>query len=224
MYVEGKRFGKRTSVARPYSLGVDISSAVVHGVGALLAIAAIVLCVVKGVSDGGGQLLLFALLYSVTQFLWLVFSVLHHAIQPDGARRVMGILNHGFSRLFCAAYVTPFLLLVAPGVVGIGLSVVAWVIAVAGVVTESTWVRCPAWLISASVGVPALFLLGFAPALVMGMPAPQGVLLMVGGGCCVLGFVMSLLGSKLSALHTVSHVLTLAGAIFLFFPFYLVIL
>lgn len=56
----------KTKPQKDYTLGEEIFNAVTHGVGALLAIAAIPLCVVQAVAHGGGLLLAAALIYSIT--------------------------------------------------------------------------------------------------------------------------------------------------------------
>ena len=61
---------------RAYSLGEEIANSITHGVGALLAIAAIPLCVVAAVRSGGGLHLLAALVYSIFMLLEYVMSTL----------------------------------------------------------------------------------------------------------------------------------------------------
>lgn len=56
----------KTKPQKDYTLGEEIFNAVTHGVGVLLAIAAIPLCVVQAVTHGGGLLLAAALIYSIT--------------------------------------------------------------------------------------------------------------------------------------------------------------
>ena len=59
-----KRSGKKP--VREYTLGEEIFNAVTHGVGAGLAVAALVLLIVKSVADGGGILLAAALVYALS--------------------------------------------------------------------------------------------------------------------------------------------------------------
>ena len=73
---------------REYTLGEEIANSISHGVGALLAIAAIPILVVKAVSHGGGILLFAALVYTLTMLLEYTMSTLYHALAVDKAKRV----------------------------------------------------------------------------------------------------------------------------------------
>lgn len=93
---------------RAYSLGEEIANSITHGVGALLAIAAIPLCVVAAVRSGGGLHLLAALVYSIFMLLEYVMSTLYHAIAVEKAKRVFKVLDHSFIYLFIAASYSPY--------------------------------------------------------------------------------------------------------------------
>ena len=68
-----KRSGKKP--VREYTLGEEIFNAVTHGVGAGLAVAALVLLIVKSVSDGGGILLAAALVYATPGLISLCCAI-----------------------------------------------------------------------------------------------------------------------------------------------------
>ena len=78
----------KTKPQKDYTLGEEIFNAVTHGVGVLLAIAAIPLCVVQAVTHGGGLLLAAALIYSITMVVEYLMSTLYHAIAVPAAKRV----------------------------------------------------------------------------------------------------------------------------------------
>ena len=79
---------KTKSQNMSHTLGEEIFNAVTHGVGALLAIAAIPLCVVQAVTHGAGLLLAAALIYSITMVVEYLMSTLYHAIAVPAAKRV----------------------------------------------------------------------------------------------------------------------------------------
>ena len=87
-----KRSGKKP--VREYTLGEEIFNAVTHGVGAGLAVAALVLLIVKSVADGGGILLAAALVYGIAQLLEYLMSTLYHALAAERAKRVFKVLDH----------------------------------------------------------------------------------------------------------------------------------
>ena len=110
---------------RAYSLGEEIANSITHGVGALLAIAAIPLCVVAAVRSGGGLHLLAALVYSIFMLLEYVMSTLYHAIAAEKAKRVFKVLDHSFIYLFIAASYSPYCLVTLVDCHGSGCSVPA---------------------------------------------------------------------------------------------------
>ena len=87
-----RRSGKKP--AREYTLGEEIFNAVTHGVGAGLAVAALVVLIVKSVADGGGILLAAALVYGIAQLVEYLMSTLYHALAADAAKRVFKVLDH----------------------------------------------------------------------------------------------------------------------------------
>ena len=95
---------------REYTLGEEIANSISHGVGALLAIAAIPILVVKAVSHGGGILLFAALVYTLTMLLEYTMSTLYHALAVDKAKRVFKVLDHSCIYLFIAGFVHAVLL------------------------------------------------------------------------------------------------------------------
>ena len=96
---------------REYTLGEEIANSVTHGLGALLAIAAIPILVVRALDDGGGIYLFAALVYTLTMLLEYTMSTLYHAIAVDRAKRVFKVLDHSCIYLFIAGSYTPFCLI-----------------------------------------------------------------------------------------------------------------
>ncbi len=67
---------------REYTLGEEIANSITHGIGAGLAIAALVLLIVKSVFDGGGIYLAAALIYGICLLIEYLMSTLYHALAP----------------------------------------------------------------------------------------------------------------------------------------------
>lgn len=206
------------------SVGEDVASSIATGVGAALAIAAIPLTVVKSVNDGGGMLLGMALAYSVSMTLWLLFSVLRHAMQLDGPRHVFEVLDHCFGHLFSAASCAPYFLLVLDSTAGPIFFVAAWVVSIAGLLLELLWRSCPRLLTVATFLIPWILLLAFTPQLYAVVSGVYFWLLVVGAVLCAVGLLFDLLGRQVPYLHFVFHVLVVFGLTFMFFPMFLVVL
>ena len=218
-------FGARnkTRDVREYTVGEEIANSITHGVGALLAIAAIPITIVKSVSDGGGVLLFCALVYTIFMLLEYVASTLYHALTPDKAKRVFKVLDHSFIYLFIAASYTPYCLVTLADVGGWPLFFIVWAAAIAGVAAEAFWVFRPRW------GSAVLYLvLGWAvvwyiPALYALLP-PVGFWLLVAGGICYsVGCVFYVL-KHIPYFHAIFHVFILAGTILQYFSILLFVL
>ena len=214
----------KTKPQKDYTLGEEIFNAVTHGVGALLAIAAIPLCVVQAVTHGAGLLLAAALIYSITMVVEYLMSTLSHAIAVPAAKRVFKVLDHCGIYLYIAGCYAPYCLVTLINNNGIPLCIFVWVVALAGIVAEAFWVNRPRW-------ISALLYLMQGWAVVVCIPAlwtlldPVGFwLLVVGGICYTIGAVFYTCTKKMKYMHSVFHLWVLAGSIFQFFSIYLFVL
>lgn len=214
----------KTKPQKDYTLGEEIFNAVTHGVGALLAIAAIPLCVVQAVTHGAGLLLAAALIYSITMVVEYLMSTLYHAIAVPAAKRVFKVLDHCGIYLYIAGCYAPYCLVTLINNNGIPLCIFVWVVALAGIVAEAFWVNRPRW-------ISALLYLMQGWAVVVCIPAlwtlldPVGFwLLVVGGICYTIGAVFYTCTKKMKYMHSVFHLWVLAGSIFQFFSIYLFVL
>ena len=214
----------KTKPQKDYTLGEEIFNAVTHGVGVLLAIAAIPLCVVQAVTHGGGLLLAAALIYSITMVVEYLMSTLYHAIAVPAAKRVFKVLDHCGIYLYIAGCYAPYCLVTLINNNGIPLCIFVWVVALAGIVAEAIWVNRPRW-------ISALLYLMQGWAVVVCIPAlwtlldPIGFwLLVVGGICYTIGAVFYTCTKKKTYMHSVFHLWVLAGSIFQFFSIYLFVL
>lgn len=214
----------KTKPQKDYTLGEEIFNAVTHGVGVLLAIAAIPLCVVQAVTHGGGLLLAAALIYSITMVVEYLMSTLYHAIAVPAAKRVFKVLDHCGIYLYIAGCYAPYCLVTLINNNGIPLCIFVWVVALAGIVAEAFWVNRPRW-------ISALLYLMQGWAVVVCILAlwtlldPIGFwLLVVGGICYTIGAVFYTCTKKKKYMHSVFHLWVLAGSIFQFFSIYLFVL
>ncbi len=200
---------------RQYTLGEEIANSISHGVGALLAIAAIPILVVKAVSHGGGILLFAALVYTLTMLLEYTMSTLYHALAVDKAKRVFKVLDHSCIYLFIAGSYTPFCLISLADSNGIVLCAFVWVLAVIGVACEAFWVFRPRWISAVLYLALGWSIVGFLPALIQAIPAAGLWLLVAGGLCYSVGCVFYVL-KKIPYMHSIFHLWVVAGSVLQF--------
>lgn len=197
---------------REYTLGEEIANSVSHGIGALLAIAAIPILVVRALDSGGGVFLFAALVYTLTMLLEYTMSTLYHAIAVDRAKRVFKILDHSCIYLFIAGSYTPFCLITLAHAGGMWLCLFVWGVALAGVACEAFWVFRPRWVSAVLYLLLGWSIVWFLPALISSL-AFEGLMLLVGGGICYsIGCVFYVL-KKVPYMHSVFHLWVLAGSV-----------
>ena len=206
-----KRSGKKP--VREYTLGEEIFNAVTHGVGAGLAVAALVLLIVKSVADGGGILLAAALVYGIAQLLEYLMSTLYHALAAERAKRVFKVLDHSGIYLLIAGTYAPFTLVTLYNDGGVPLCIAVWTVALIGIGIEVvTKERQPKWvsaLVYLAMGWCIVFRL---PALIAALPAGGLWLLVAGGLSYTVGIVYYLL-KKVPFMHMVWHLFVLGGSV-----------
>ena len=212
---EGKRKAKRAKDVREYTLGEEIANSVTHGVGAALAIAALVLLIVRSVSDGGGMLLLAALVYGIALLVEYLMSTLYHAIAVPAAKRVFKVLDHSGIYLLIAGSYTPYCLVTLGASGGVWLAAFVWATAVAGVACEAFWTFRPRWVSAVLYVLLGWSVAFFIPQLWELLPAPGFWLLAAGGISYTVGAVFYVL-KKVPYMHSVFHVFVLAGSVLQF--------
>jgi len=122
--------------------GEEIANSILHGLGILLAVAGLVLLVLRtkgylgGTVRGSGAIACY-MVSSVTLILMFFASTLYHAIQHEGAKRVFQILDHSTVYILIAGTYTPLSLLGLGGVWGWIYFGVEWALAITGVVLYS---------------------------------------------------------------------------------------
>ncbi len=118
--------------------GEEIANAILHGIGALLAIAGLVLLVIRGTGGlGRGErdvwLIVSGAVYGASMFLMFIASTLYHALSHEGAKRVFRVLDHGAIYFLIAGTYTPFCLVALKGGWGWGLFAFEWALAITGI-------------------------------------------------------------------------------------------
>ena len=211
-----KAAARKAHEMEDYSLGETIANAVSNGIGAALAIAALVILIVVAVLHGAGIRILVALAFGVPMLLAFTMSTLYHALQEDTAKLVFKILGHDFVFLFIAGACTPYCVLAlgfepaAQAVLGI-----EWLAAVAGILIESIWLGRPKWLPIALCAGMCIIGFTLAPQL-SAVLAPAGWWLLVAAVICFIVGMVLYVFRKTPYLWFVSHLVVLAGSVCLF--------
>lgn len=207
-----------------YTLGEEIMSAITHGIGALLSIAALVLCVIFSAISGSAISVLSSVIYGSSLIILYTMSTLYHSFKVNNAKRVFRIIDHCSIYLLIAGTYTPYTLLVLPKNYGIPLFIIIWSIAILGIVLNSIDLKkfkIVSFLSYLILGWAIVF--AFKP-LMDNLATGGFILLLIGGLCYTFGCIFYGLGRKKKFMHSIFHIFVLAGSVLQFFSIILYVL
>lgn len=206
------------SAALPFqTLGEEIANSILHGFGALLAAAGLVLLVLKanghlGNGAGGALTLSAYIVFTAAMIGMFLSSTLYHAIQHVGAKRILRILDHSAIYIFIAGTYTPFCLLGLKGAWGWTIFGLEWALAITGVVLYAINCRVLKKVeLVVYILMGWVIVIGWVP-LIRAIPPISIVLLIAGGVAYSLGTLWYRRKNQRGA-HVTWHVFVLAGAI-----------
>ncbi len=202
------------------SLLEEIANAVTHGIGAGLAIAALVLGVVHAAQIESAWAIVGAAIYGATLVWMFLASTLYHSIPHLGARRVFLAFDHLAIFLLIAGTYTAITLTVMNGSwQGWVMFGIVWGLALAGTLLRLIWLRYmhPVFYFI----YLAMGWIGFAFAdKVEEKVGEAGVELILIGGICYTGGLVFYALRRLPFNHALWHLSVLAGSILHFFAIY----
>ena len=217
-------------IASPtYSLAEELISSISHGVGALLGIAGLVLCIVKSALSpvNVGWKVVSSCIFGFTVILLYLMSCLYHALKVNRAKRVFRVFDHCTIFLLIAGTYTPYTLVSIRAVTPwLGWTVfgVIWAMAILGIVLNAVNLKR-----YAKISVACYLIMGWMVVLAyrtMTQAIPHGgiVLLLWGGVVYSVGAILYGIGSRKKFFHSIFHFFCLGGTILHFFSIYLYVL
>ncbi len=218
-----KKREKEKVTLMDYSLPEELISAISHGIGALLAIAGLVLMVVKAAGTGGIRVTSVAI-YGATLFIMYICSTMYHSLAPNKAKRVFRVLDHCGVFLLIAGTYTPYTLIALGGAFGWSIFGFIWGLTILGIVFNAIDLEKYEKL-SMIVNV----IMGWTIVIAMyplcrNMSAAGIVLLVAGGVVYSAGAVLSANGHKKKYLNSIWHFFVLGGSVLHFFSLFLYVI
>jgi hemolysin III len=206
-----------------FSKKEELANATIHGIGAVLSIAAIILLVVFSSLEGTALHVVSFLIYGVTMLLLYLSSTLVHSFPEGKTKDLFEIFDHSAIYLFIAGSYTPLLFHVVQGTLGWVLFGVVWGMAVMGVVFKAFYAK--KFLYTSTILYILMgWLIVFAwKPLLLNLSGTGLTLLIIGGLLYTLGTVFYVWRS-FPYHHAIWHLFVLAGSIFHFFVILLYIL
>lgn len=202
-----------------YSLGEEIINSISHGIGAGLAIAALVLLCIRAHSALG---VICGLLYSIIMIVLYTISCIYHALSPKcKGKKVLRVLDHINVLLMVAGTYTPICLCMLKGWIGWTSFGVVWLVTIIAVLFNAINVNKYTFLSVISnlvLGWGAIIIFRF---LMEACPMPGIVLLVSGGAVYTVGAILYGIGKKIPYMHSVFHFFVIAASVLHFFLIYL---
>ena len=205
--------------ARRQKLGEEIFNAISHGLGVLLAIAGLVLLVVRAARYGTAINVVSVALFGSTMILLYLCSCLYHALADNKGKRVFQVLDHCTIFLLILGTYIPICLVNIGGALGWTLFGINAACAVVGIVLTAVDMKRWKKLSMVLYVVMGWMCLIALPAIYRSLTTMGFVFLVLGGVCYTVGILFYRQKEKLYR-HGVWHVFVLAGTIFQFFTVY----
>lgn len=198
----------------------EVGSFITHTIGTGLAIAGLVLLIVKAVRLGGTLRILSFTIFGVTLVFLYIASSLYHGlpiiVKSAILQKILRIFDHSAIFLLIAGTYTPFMLVTLRGSIGLSLFCIVWAIALVGIVLKVIFInRYPVLFTAIYIAMGWLIVTAIKP-LLLGLPIGGIVFLFLGGLTYTLG-VIFYAWQKLHYNHFVWHFFVLFGSIFHYF-------
>ena len=202
--------------SKTYYILDNIFSAITHGIGFGLAVAGLVILILKAVSTGSTFRIVTFSIYGSCLVLLYLFSTLYHSLIFTKARNVFQIFDHSSIFLLIAGSYTPYSLVAIGGPWGWALFSVIWALTIFGiiyyifnrgkhVVFDTALYVLMGWLVILSGGYLYVRL------------SPVGFWLLVGGGVAYTVGALLYLMRNIPFIHVVWHLFVMLGSMLMYF-------
>ena len=206
-----------------YSMAEEIANSITHGIGMVLAIAALGILTAFASIYGNVWHIVSVSIYATTLVLLYTASTLYHSIQKPRVKSILQVLDHSAIYLLIAGTYTPFTLVSLRGPWGWWLFGVIWGLAALGLVFQLSMLkRWQALSLGLYIGMGWVVVVAIKPLIVS--VATGGIVFLVLGGLAYTTGILFYCWKTLKYHHAIWHLFVLAGSILHFFSilFYVV--
>ncbi len=198
------------------TVGEEIANSIIHGIGAALSLAALVLLVVYASLYGDAWRVVSFSIFGTTLFILYLASTLYHSFTRPKVKKFFQILDHSSIFLLIAGTYTPVTLVPMRGPWGWTLFGIIWGLAILGILSKVFLIdKYKILSVLLYVGMGWLILIAIKPMIRM-VPTGFLVWLVIGGVSYTLGVVFYAI-KRVPYFHAVWHLFVLGGSISHFF-------
>ncbi len=201
-----------TPEKKHYSLPEEIANSITHGIGLLLALAALSVMIVFAALRGTAWHIVACSIYGTTLVLLFMASTLYHSLPGPRVKAVLKIIDHSAIYLVIAGTYTPFLLVPLRGPWGWSLFGVIWGLTLIGIVFKIFFAgRFKLISTLIYVGMGWIVVIAIRP-LCVNLPL-GGLLWLLAGGLFYTGGTVFYMKRSIPFNHAIWHAFVLAGSL-----------
>lgn len=194
------------------SFGEELASSITHGIGSVLAIAALIVMIIRSVSLGDAWHIVACSIFGTTLILAYLASTLYHALPQPGARALFRLFDHAAIFLLIAGSYTPFTLVTLRGPWGWSLFGVIWGLAISGILCE-VFIAGRLALVRVAVYIIMGWTMIIATRPMLELVATDGLLLLLWGGIAYTAGTVFYVWRRLPYNHAIWHLFVLTGSV-----------
>jgi hemolysin III len=199
-----------------YRLSEEIAHSVTHGIGIVLAIAALAIMTAFAAVFGTARHIVGCSIFGTTMIILYTASTLYHGIQNEKAKKVFRVFDHSAIFLLIAGTYTPFTLICLKGAWGWTFFGIIWGLAVFGVLLQTiSKMRFEVLSLILYVAMGWMSVVAFKPMISL-LPT-AGLIFLIAGGLSYTSGIIFYVWEKLPFNHAIWHVFVLGGSVSHFF-------
>ncbi len=202
-----------------YTRGEESFNTISHSVGAVLGVAALVLCIVRSYFHHDVWAMAGSVVYGISLILLYTMSSVYHGIKKPMPKKVMQVIDHCTIYMLIAGSYMPILLCSIRKISPLwcwGIFSFVWgLAAIAVVFTAIDLKKYAKFSMACYIGLGWCIVVAIKPTL-EALPAAAFIWLLAGGIAYTVGSVLYGLGKKHKYMHSIFHVFVLAGSLLQF--------
>ena len=207
-----------------YTRSEELMNTLTHAAGVLMAVAALVLCIVRSSANSNPYGVVSSVIYGISMTAVFAISSVYHGMKPGFAKKVMQVVDHcTIYFLIAGSYTAIVLSAVRPvfPALGWGLFVFEWALAALAItLTAIDLKKYNTFSMICYIGM-GWAVIPFWRQVLSVLTMPGFLLLLFGGIAYTIGAVLYGLGRKRKWMHSIFHIFVVLGALLQFLSVWL---
>lgn len=199
-----------------FSKAEELANAITHGIGGVLALAALVLLIVFSSLRGTAWHIVSFTVFGSTLLILYVMSTLYHSFSRPKVKELFRKFDHMSIFLLIAGTYTPFCLTILNGWLGWTIFGIVWACAVLGIVLKAFYTGKGQMISTILYLIMGWVIVFFIAPVYAGMTV-TGFAFLAGGGLFYSAGVFFFVRDKIKYSHSIWHMFVIGGSVLHFF-------